>query len=95
MTTKSKRVRITLEVDATFVRLLHTNLNMKRGALKGERELDVLTALGVVAFCEMRGAKSEVAHAITPIKWRPHIEAVYEARRWQGSDGEWHVTEEA
>jgi hypothetical protein len=89
----SKRVRITLEVDSTFVKLLQANLQMKAGLLSGEREQDALQVLGVVALGEMRGAIPEQTHARTQIAWRPHIEVVHEERRWkEEGETEWHKT---
>lgn len=87
-----KRVRITLEVDAHFVRLLNANLQLN-GTLSGDREPDVLHILGIVALGEARGAPTEQVHIMTPPQWRPHIEAVHEERRWQKEgEAEWHTT---
>jgi len=89
----SKRVRITLEVDSTFVRLLNANLQMKEGLLKGERMPDVLQALGIVALGEMKGALPEQIHLMLTPEWRPHIEAVHDERRWrEDTETEWHKT---
>lgn len=88
-----ERVRVTIEVDRTFIKLLQANLQMKKGALTGDRQLEVLEALGVVAYGEMIGATEADIHSRTPIEWRPHIEAVHVARLWLGEgEKEWHNT---
>jgi len=91
---KAKRVRITLEVDSSFVRLLRANIQMK-GFFSEDcaREPDVLQVLGIVALGEMMGALPEQIHFQTPPQWRPSIEAVHDERRWREEDeDEWHAT---
>lgn len=76
----SKKVRITIEVDSHFVRLLQASVQMK--SLLGEepKRMDPVSVLAVVALGEMRGAKSEQVHAATPLEWRPHIDVVSDER---------------
>jgi hypothetical protein len=89
---KVKRVRITLDVDVEFVRLLQACVQMD--GLLGEepKRMDPMHVLSIVALGEFRGAHEAEVHARTPVEWRPNIEAVYKERRWQDEAGVWHVT---
>jgi hypothetical protein len=76
-----KRVRITLEVSSSFVRMLQATCQMSQ--LIGSEQKDKLTALevlGAVALGEARGALPEQIHAMTPIEWRDDIEPVSDMR---------------
>ena len=78
----SKRVRLTLDVSAHFVRMLQASCQM--GRLVGSEQKDRMTALevlGVVVLGEARGALPEQIHASTPIEWRDEIESVTDERK--------------
>lgn len=94
MTSKSKvkRVRITLDVDVQFVKLLQACVQMQGLLSEEPKRMDPMHVLSVVALGEFRGMLEAQVHARTPVEWRPSIEAVHEERRWQDEDGVWHVT---
>ena len=74
----AKRVRIGIEVDESFIRLLWANVTLR--GLHEKDELDAADQLTLVACAEMRGMLPEQTHmAILPM-WRPHIHAVDDAR---------------
>lgn len=78
----AKRVRICLELDEHFVRLL----NAQAVGLKGlgpdlNRQHSPMEALAVVVLAEARGAWPEQVHLLTPPEWRPHLGAVPRLRR--------------
>lgn len=78
-----KRVRVAIEVDESFVRLLQASVQL-RGLLRDDgpdRALDPLEVLGVVLLGEMRGATEVQIHARTPPEWRPNIEVLHAERR--------------
>lgn len=72
----SKKVRIALELDERFVRLLKANV----GLSNPDRRHTPSDALAVVVLAEARGALEDQVHILTPIEWRPHIRAVHELR---------------
>ena len=74
----SKRVRIGIEVDESFVKLLWANITLR--GLHEKDELDVAAQLALVACAEMRGMLPEQTHAAILPMWRPHICAVDDAR---------------
>jgi hypothetical protein len=76
-----KRVRLTLEVDSEFVKLLQANVQLS-GLLKEDRgRLTPSQVLAVIVLGEARGALEEQIHAQTPPEWRPHIEAIHSERK--------------
>lgn len=76
-----KRVRITIEVDEHFVRLLRANLTLKnRLNIDEQPKMTATDVLGIVVMGEARGALEEQIHAMTPQEWRPHIEAIHSMR---------------
>lgn len=76
-----KRVRVTIEVDESFVRLLNAHVHLKRlGHEDCARDLAVNEVLAVVFLAEARGMLSEQVHTLTPPEWRPHIEAISDER---------------
>ena len=75
-----KRVRICLEVDSHFVRMLNATVHLKGLGPELDRQHTALEVLGVVVLAEARGALPEQVQAFTPIEWRAHIEAVHDAR---------------
>lgn len=78
----SKRVRLTLELDAHFIRLLNANMHLS-GLMKddGLHVLDVRAVLARVVLAEARGAPSEQVHALTPVEWRGHIDVLPDERQ--------------
>ena len=74
----SKRVRIGIEVDESFVRLLWANVTLRN--LREKDKLDVADQLTLVACAEMRGMLPEQTHAAILPMWRPHIHAVDDMR---------------
>lgn len=80
-----KKVRITLEMDTQFVKLLWTNVQLKREAedRNPDRCLDARGVLARLVVFEARGAlPHEVAESI-PFNWRENIKAVSEERKVQ------------
>lgn len=78
-----KKVRVTIEVDEQFVRLLKANVQLS--GLGNLRELakqhQPMAVLGVVVLLEAMGQTPENIHAETPIEWRNNIEAISSERR--------------
>jgi len=74
-----KRVTVTLKVDSEFVSLLHAAVHLA-GLGPDRAQHTPIQALAVVFLAEAMGALPEQVHALTPIEWRPHIEAVSDAR---------------
>lgn len=79
----AKRVRITLEMDASFLRLLNTNCQLSGlGNLRENyKQHDPSQVLAVVAMLEARGATEEQIHAETPIEWREGLQAIHSERK--------------
>ena len=78
----SKRVRVTIEVSESFVRMLQATCQF--GYLVGERQkhpMTALDALGIVVLGEARGAKPEQIVAMTPNDWVDDIRAVSDERK--------------
>jgi hypothetical protein len=75
-----KRVQIVIEMDEHFVRLLNAQLTLKKIGPNSDKQLSPMEVLAVVALAEARGAYPEEIHAMTPIEWRPHIEAITKSR---------------
>ena len=90
----STRVRVTLEVDAEFVRLLHANLTLSGIADPNQgKEVDVRGVLARIFCLEARGALLEQIHAATPHEWRGKIEVVEGTRETlKDGDTEWQKT---
>jgi hypothetical protein len=74
-----KRVRLTLEGDSTFVKLLQANVQLS--GLIGKDELTPSQQLAVMVLGEARGALEEQVHAQTLPVWRPHIEIIHSERK--------------
>lgn len=77
----SKRVRITLELSESFIRLLHGHVGLTGGLALERRESDVAGVLARVVLAEASGAFPE--QVCIPPPWRPDIEAVHDERRWR------------
>ena len=75
-----KRVRVTLEVDEEFVKLLNLNVCVQTGGYAELEKRDVTGVLAGVVLLEARGALPEQIHAAIPPAWRPHIEVISENR---------------
>ena len=76
----AKRVRISIEVSESFIRLLNAKVQLG-GYHDDDRELDPAAVLALVVLGEARGALPEQIHAKIPPQWRPDIEAVHCERR--------------
>ena len=90
-TPPNKKVRITLEVDSQFLRLLHCNIEMSRpvrGWLHGTDEAGEITpcqVLGLLVYMEGRGGTPEQIATATPFMWRPNVDVIHTERRvYQG-----------
>jgi hypothetical protein len=92
VSSRVKRVRVTLEVDLEFVRLLQACLQLKTLLHEDAPRMTPADVLAVVALGECRGMTEAQIHARTPVEWRPHLEAVHAERRWQDEAGAWHAT---
>lgn len=75
-----KRVRIALEMDLHFVSMLRATVGLKGLGPDLNRQHTALEVLGVIVLAEARGALPEQVHLLCPPEWRPHIEAVTDAR---------------
>lgn len=86
ITPPDKRVRVTLELDSQFIRLLNANVNLSgamMAQLKGDpsRQLSPKEVLAILILGEARGATEEQLHMATPHEWRPNIELIHKERR--------------
>lgn len=83
----TKRVRLTIEVDEQFIRLLNANIQLTaaaRGWLLDTDEASHITppqVLGLLVLMEARGGHPEEIAAKTPFMWRPNIDVIHEERR--------------
>lgn len=80
-----KRVRITLEIDESFVRMLQVKCEFTGvvGWLAGADnppKLDLAGVLALIVLAEARGETTVVIDMATPPEWRGSIEAVHELR---------------
>lgn len=85
-TAPEKRVRITLELDSQFIRLLNANVNLSgamMSTLKGDptRQLSPKEVLAIMILGEARGATEEQLHAALPLEWRSNLELIHNERR--------------
>lgn len=90
-----KRVRVTLELGADFVRLL--NARVRLGLLekaRTEAQLDPVELVGLLVWSEACGHHPEQQAALVPPCSRPHApEVVNEERRYQEEPGgPWKAT---
>lgn len=82
-----KKVRVTIEVDQQFLRLLRANIEMNkavRGWLFNNEDAADITppqVLGLLVYMEARGGTEEQIHASTPLMWRHNIEMIHSERR--------------
>ena len=82
-----KRVRITIEMDSTFIRLLNANV-MLDGGLTPDKVQDVRGVLARTVLAEARGAHETQVDLIVPPEWRANIEAIHDERRvFEADDG--------
>lgn len=81
-----KHVKITLRLDSDFVKHLNLAVKLKhpqwnKGDYSGHTgQITAIDCLAVVALAEARGAFPEEVNAVIPHEWRPHIEAIHDAR---------------
>jgi hypothetical protein len=95
---RDKKVRITLELDQQFLRLLRANIEMNsatRGWLLGTDEASHITpsqVLGLLVYMEARGGTVEQISISTPFMWRSNIDVIHDERRvYQANAGHPHV----
>jgi len=79
----SRKVRITIELDNEFIKLLRANCTLsKLGNLnKDYKQHTPIECLGIVALLESMGATEAQVNAEIPFEWRPHIQVIHEERK--------------
>jgi|PlaIllAssembly_1097288.scaffolds.fasta_scaffold89356_3 hypothetical protein len=82
----AKKVRITLELENGFIKLLNAKCQLDgaiHSAMKGDpsRQLDPAEVLAMLVLAEARGGTEEQIHAMTPHEWRSEINLIHEERR--------------
>ena len=85
---KSKRVRVTLELDGQFLRLLEANLRLDSRTAswlteqnKDRAELDPSHVLALLVLLDGRGALPTAIEASTPDMWRDTLRVICGERR--------------
>lgn len=82
---KKKRVQVTIEISEHFLRLLKAQVGLNNWSNMAEPYPrgghTPAAALAVVVLAEARGAFPEQVHALTPMEWRPDIEAISAQRK--------------
>lgn len=91
MTGEAKRVRVTLELSQSFVRLLNANIDLNGGILPS-LPLDPAQVLARAVLGEARGAYSSQVDLIIPPEWRPDIDVVHEERRVAEDGKTWRAS---
>jgi hypothetical protein len=76
----SKRVRIAIEMDEHFIRMLKANVELSGGMDGPDRQHTPSDALKRLVLAEARGATEAQVHSFIRPEWRPHIEAVSHLR---------------
>lgn len=78
-----KRVRITLELDGHFIRMLKAQVKLGGyGNLEEDyRQHAPAMALAVVALAEARGGLCEQVDAQLPFEWRDHLAVIHDERK--------------
>lgn len=71
-----KRVRVAIEMDEHFIRMLKANVELSGGMGGLDRQHTPADVLKRLVLAEARGATEEQVHSIIRPEWRPHIEAV-------------------
>lgn len=75
----NKRVRITIEADSQFVRLLKANVALS--GLRDKDRLEPIQVLALVACAEMCGGLETEVDLLVPPEWRGNIEVIHSERR--------------
>jgi len=84
---RSKRVRVTLEIDQQFIKLLRANIEMTkavRGWLFNDEDAGDITpsqVLGLLVYMEGRGGTEAQISASTPFMWRSNVDVIHSERR--------------
>lgn len=77
-----KKVKVVVELDSSFVRLLQAAVQMKGWLHEESKEpLDPIGVLAVAVLAEARGANALQSAMIVPPAWRPHIDILHDERR--------------
>lgn len=74
----SKRVRIMVEVDSSFVRMLAANVGLSR--LREKAQLTPMQVLALVACAEMKGGLEHEVDALIPDEWRDNLAVIHSER---------------
>ncbi len=79
----SKKVRITLEMDSSFVSLLNVNCQLSGlGNLKEDyKKHSPSDVVALISLLEARGATEDQIYAETPIEWRNSIQVIHSERK--------------
>lgn len=82
----NKVVRLTIEMDAQFIALLHANCQLSEAIRKQmqddpARQLDPKEVLAMLVLAEARGGTPEQIHAMTPLDWRAILELLHDERQ--------------
>jgi len=75
-----KRVRMTIEVSASFLRLLRANVTLD-GGIVTDRALDPPGVLARIVLVEGMGATEPEVDLAVPPEWRADIEAIHAERK--------------
>jgi hypothetical protein len=79
---KPTKVRVALELDVEFIRLLNAQVGLSGSSNAGhmQRARTPQEALAVAILFEARGAHEEQVYMAIPIEWRTHINVLHEER---------------
>lgn len=80
MSASSKRVRVTIELSQTFVRLLQANVELGAGLVPAHAQ-DPTGVLARAVYAEARGAYEHQVALIVPPEWRAHLDVIHEERK--------------
>lgn len=76
-----KRVQITIEASASFVRMLRVHLTFSGAFNKPKRDLTPSQVLALAAFAEMQGAYEHQVDELIPVEWQADLKVLHEKRK--------------
>jgi hypothetical protein len=83
-----KRVRVTIELDPTAIRLLNANIELSGGiTVTTEEDIDVRHVLALITIMEARGAMEEQIALAIPDMWADCLRVIHEERRVYDEQG--------